>query len=191
MFIQTEATPNPLTLKFLPGRDVLGAGTMDFPNVEAADASPLARALFEAGEVTGVMLGPDFLTVTKAEATPWEHLKPALLAAIMDHFLSGAPTLGAGADASDLGEAEVEYDADTQELVDEIKDLIETRVRPAVAGDGGDIVFHRFDKDSGVVFLTMRGACAGCPSSTMTLKSGIENLLRHYVPEVSGVEAVI
>jgi Fe-S cluster biogenesis protein NfuA len=195
MFIQTEATPNPLTLKFLPGRDVLGAGTMDFPTAAAANASPLARALFEAGEVTGVMLGPDFLTVTKAETTPWEHLKPALLAAIMDHYLSGAPMLEAGADASELasnlGEAEVQYDEDTAEVVAEIKDLIETRVRPAVAGDGGDIVFHKFDKETGVVFLTMRGACAGCPSSTMTLKAGIENLLRHYVPEVNAVEAVV
>ncbi len=191
MFIQTEATPNPATLKFLPGREVLGEGTMDFPTAEAASTSPLARALFEAGGVSAVMLGGDFLTVTKAEGAPWEHIKPGLLAAIMDFYLSGAPVLGAGAvPASDDGEADVVYDEATQGIVTEIKEIIATRVRPAVAADGGDILFHKFDPESGVVFLTMRGSCSGCPSSTLTLKSGIENLLRHYVPEVVAVEAV-
>lgn len=190
MFIQTEATPNPATLKFLPGREVLGEGTMDFASEEAAAASPLARALFEAGGVERVMLGGDFLTVTKVESAPWEHIKPALLAAIMDHYLSGAPVLADGAAAAaDTGEADVEYDETTQSVVAEIKEIIATRVRPAVASDGGDILFNRFDPESGVVFLTMRGACSGCPSSTMTLKAGIENLLRHYVPEVVAVEA--
>jgi Fe-S cluster biogenesis protein NfuA len=191
MFIQTEATPNPATLKFLPGREVLGAGTMDFVTPEAAAASPLARALFETGDVAGVMLGADFLTVTKSEGVPWEHVKPALLAAIMDHYLSGAPVLGEGASPAAEGvEADVAYDEVTQGIVTEIKEIIETRVRPAVAADGGDILFHRFDSETGVVFLTMRGACSGCPSSALTLKSGIENLLRHYVPEVVAVEAV-
>jgi Fe-S cluster biogenesis protein NfuA len=191
MFIQTEATPNPATLKFIPGRDVLGEGTLDFVTPEAAEASPLARALFETGDVVGVMLGGDFLTVTKAESAPWEHVKPVLLAAIMDHFLSGAPMLaeGASADAAGGAEADVDYDEATQGVVAEIKEIIEKRVRPAVAGDGGDILFHRFDPETGVVFLTLRGACSGCPSSMMTLKSGVENLLRHYVPEVVAVEA--
>jgi len=194
MFIQTEATPNPATLKFMPGRDVLGAGVMDFPTVEAGNASPLARALFEVGGVTGVMLGSDFLTITKSEETRWEHIKPALLAAIMDHYLSGASMLESGAASAgtaDTGEADVEYDTETEGVVAEIKELLDTRVRPAVASDGGDIVFHRFEKATGVVYLTMRGACAGCPSSSLTLKSGIENLLRHYVPEVTAVEAVV
>ena len=190
MFIQTESTPNPATLKFLPGRDVLGAGTMDFTSDAQAAASPLARALFEIDGVVGVMLGGDFLTVTKSDVAPWEHLKPALLAAIMDHFLSGAPMIESGAAAPASDEADVDYDETSQGIVTEIKELLDTRVRPAVAGDGGDIVFHRFDVETGVVFLTMRGACAGCPSSTMTLKAGIENLLRHYVPEVVAVEAV-
>jgi Fe-S cluster biogenesis protein NfuA len=190
MFIQTEATPNPATIKFLPGREVLGEGTMDFVSAEAASASPLARALFEVDGVAGVMLGGDFLTVTKTAETPWEHVKPALLAAIMDHYLSGAPMLADGAGGPETGEAEVDYDDATQGIVAEIKEIIATRVRPAVAGDGGDIVFHRFDPETGVVFLTMRGACSGCPSSTLTLKAGIENLLRHYVPEVVAVEAV-
>jgi Fe-S cluster biogenesis protein NfuA len=188
MFIQTESTPNPATLKFIPGRDVLGEGVMDFPSAEAASASPLARALFEVG-AAGVMLGSDFLTVTKPAGTPWEHVKPAYLAAIMDHYMSGAPVLVEGA-STGVGEAHVAYDEETQGIVAEIKDLIEKRVRPAVASDGGDIVFHKFDKDTGVVFLTMRGACSGCPSSLMTLKAGIENLLKHYVPEVIAVEAV-
>lgn len=192
MFIQTEATPNPATLKFVPGRDVLGAGVMDFPTAEAGKASPLAGALFDVSGVTGVMLGSDFLTVTKSDEARWEHIKPALLAAIMDHYLSGAPVLGADvtpAEAADTGEADITYDTETEGVVAEIKELLETRVRPAVASDGGDIVFHRFEKETGVVYLTMRGACAGCPSSTLTLKSGIENLLRHYVPEVTAVEA--
>ncbi len=191
MFIQTESTPNPATLKFLPGRPVLEAGTASFADVDAADASPLAASLFEIGGVTGVMLGTDFLTVTKADGVEWEHIKPALLGAIMDHYVAGRPVMLPHAQAAaGAAEADVSYDEETQEIVDEIRTLIDQRVRPAVAADGGDIVFHRFEKDTGRVFLTMHGACSGCPSSTLTLKSGIENLLKHYVPEVTAVEAV-
>lgn len=189
MFIQTESTPNPATLKFLPGRDVLGVGIRDFPDEAAAAASPLAKALFEVGGVAGVMLGGDFLTVTKGGDARWEHIKPGLLAAIMDHYLSGAPMLEESAAAA-AEVAPAPDDPETAGIVAEIRELLDTRVRPAVVGDGGDIVFHRFDKATGVVYLTMHGACAGCPSSTMTLKAGIENLLRHYVPEVNAVEAV-
>ncbi len=185
MFIQTEATPNPATLKFLPGREVLGEGAMDFPSAETAGPSPLAQRLFSVPGVTGVFLGPDFITVTKDE-TEWQHLKPVVLGAIMEHFTSGAPVL---ADASATEEsAHAAYDGEDEEIVAQIKDLLDTRVRPAVAQDGGDIVFHGFKE--GTVYLHMRGACAGCPSSTMTLKNGIENLLRHYIPEVELVEAV-
>jgi Fe-S cluster biogenesis protein NfuA len=182
MFIQTEATPNPATLKFLPGREVLGTGTADFPNPDAASASPLARRLFAVEGVTGVFLGSDFITVTKA-AGDWAHLKPAILGAIMEHFASGAAVLegeAAGAHAA--------HDGPDAAIVVQIKELLDTRVRPAVAQDGGDITFHGFDK--GVVYLVMKGACSGCPSSTMTLKMGIENLLRHYIPEVTEVRAV-
>ena len=192
MFIQTEQTPNPATLKFLPGRTVLEGEAVEFANAEAAQASPLATALFEVDGVTGVFLGGDFLAVTKEEGREWPHMKPAVLAAIMDHFTSGAPVLADGASVqAGAGEADIVYEGETAEIVTEIKELLDTRVRPAVAADGGDIVFHKFDKDTGVVSLTMRGACAGCPSSTMTLKAGIENLLKHYVPEVTSVEAVI
>jgi Fe-S cluster biogenesis protein NfuA len=185
MFIQTESTPNPATLKFLPGRDVLPQGAMDFPNAETAGASPLAQRLFAVDGVAGVFLGPDFITVTKAHGE-WQHLKPMLLGAIMEHFTSGAPVLAeAGAEAAS---AHASYDGEDEEIVTQIKDLLDTRVRPAVAQDGGDIVFHGFKE--GTVYLHMRGACAGCPSSTMTLKNGIENLLRHYIPEVELVEAV-
>ena len=176
MFIQTEATPNPATLKFIPGRLVLDGGTMEFANRESASRSPLAEKLFGVPGVTGVFYGSDFITVTKDEGD-WQHLKPAILGAIMEHYMSGAPLLADGAAASD--ELSDEEDAET---VAQIKDLIETRVRPAVANDGGDITFRGF-KD-GVVYLNMKGACSGCPSSTATLQHGIQNLLRHFVPDV-------
>jgi Fe-S cluster biogenesis protein NfuA len=183
MFIQTESTPNPATLKFLPGQTVLDAGTADFPTAESAGKSPLARRIFAAGPVTGVFFGTDFVTVTKAEGSDWAHVKPGILGAIMEHFQSGAAVMegeAAGGHAEHTGE-----DGD---IVRQIKELLDTRVRPAVAQDGGDITFHGFDR--GVVYLHMQGACAGCPSSTLTLKMGIENLLRHYIPEVTEVRPV-
>ena len=185
MFIQTESTPNPATLKFLPGQTVLEMGTADFPSDAAAEKSPLAARIFAVDGVTGVFFGTDFVTVTKAEDAAWEHIKPALLGAIMEHYQSGAPVMegeggGTGGHAEHSGE-----DAD---IVIQIKSLLDTRVRPAVAQDGGDITFHGFDR--GVVYLHMQGACAGCPSSTLTLKMGIENLLRHYIPEVLEVRPV-
>jgi len=186
MFIQTEATPNPATLKFLPGRDVLPEGAMDFPNAETASPSPLAARLFEVDGVTSIFLGADFITVTK-EGGEWQHLKPMLLGAIMDHFTSGAPVLAPG-DAGSMPSEEEDFDAADEEIVVQIKELLDTRVRPAVAQDGGDIVFHGYR--DGIVRLHMRGACAGCPSATMTLKNGIENLLKHFVPEIEVVEAV-
>jgi Fe-S cluster biogenesis protein NfuA len=190
MFIQTESTPNPQTLKFLPGRAVLGAGSRDFANSEAAAASPLAAELFALDGVERVYLGGDFVTVTKAEAIEWPHLKPHVLAAIMDHFTSSRPVvLDEG--ARDDEEAEIAYEGEAADIVKELKEIIEARVRPAVARDGGDITFHSWDHDEGVVRLNMRGACAGCPSSTLTLKQGIENMLRHYVPEVNRVEQVV
>ena len=186
MFIQTEATPNPATLHFLPGQDVLEAGTMDFPNGEAGSVSPLARRIFDVGGVTGVFFGIDFITVTKADAVEWAHVKPAILGAIMEHFQSGAPVLDSGATVGGTGHAA--HDGPDAAIVTQIKELLDTRVRPAVAQDGGDITFHGFDR--GVVYLHMQGACAGCPSSTLTLKMGIENLLRHYIPEVTEVRPV-
>lgn len=184
MFIQTEATPNPATLKFLPGRDVLGGGTREFRTADEAKASPLAAALFGVSGVTGVFFGSDFVTVTKSGGE-WQHLKPAILGAIMEHYLSGAPILAEGSEAEHTGdEFFAPEDADT---VATIKELLETRVRPAVAGDGGDITFRGFR--DGVVYLTMKGACSGCPSSTATLKHGIQNLLRHFLPDVQSVEA--
>jgi len=188
MFIQTESTPNPATLKFLPGKDVLGEGhAADFPNDEAANRSPLARALFDVDGVTGVFFGADFITITKGDVE-WQHIKPALLGAIMQHFTSGAPILNAQDGGGEAGPAVA---AEDEEIVAQIKDLLDTRVRPVVAQDGGDIIFHRFEPDTGIVHLSMRGACAGCPSSTMTLKQGIENMLKTYVPEVTAVEAVL
>ncbi|MGL4976054.1 MAG: NifU family protein [Bosea sp. (in: a-proteobacteria)] len=186
MFIQTEATPNPATLKFLPGRNVMGEGTLELLNVEAAERSPLAQRLFAVNGVNGVFLGSDFITVTKG-AGEWPHLKPAILGAIMEHFMSGAPVLsdGASADRTEEGEFFEESDAKT---VETIKDLLETRIRPAVAGDGGDITFRGF-KD-GIVYLAMKGSCAGCPSSTATLKHGIQNLLKHFLPDVREVQSV-
>lgn len=186
MFIQTEATPNPSTLKFIPGQEVLRTGTRDFRDRGAAEkASPLAARIFEVDGVEGVFLGSDFISVTKGMGE-WQHLKPALLGAIMEHFMSGAPVVTDAPDAdADNGE---QYSGEDGEIVQTIKELLDTRVRPAVAQDGGDIVFHGYSE--GVVYLHMRGACAGCPSSTATLRHGIENLLRHFIPDVQEVRAV-
>jgi Fe-S cluster biogenesis protein NfuA len=189
MFIQTEATPNPATLKFLPGKVVLDAGTADFrEESEAEGRSPLAQKLFGIPSVEGVFFGYDFITVTKADGPEWQHLKPAVLGTIMEHFLSGDPVMAEGGSAnSPVSDGEF-FDEGDREIVVTIKELLESRVRPAVAQDGGDITFKGF-KD-GTVFLNMKGSCAGCPSSTATLKHGIQNLLRHFVPEVQQVEAV-
>lgn len=184
MFIQTEQTPNPSTLKFLPGRVVLPNGTADFADVEAARRSPLARRLFDVEGVRRVFLGSDFVTVTRADDVDWQIMKPAILGGIMEHYTSGEPVLAEQAGAPS-GEGDA---ADDDEVVAQIKELLDTRIRPAVAQDGGDIVFDRFD--DGVVYLHMQGSCSGCPSSTATLKMGIENLLRHYVPEVVEVRPV-
>ena len=184
MFIQTEATPNPATLKFIPGRSVLSSGTADYRGEDDANESPLAARLFEITGVTGVFLGSDFISVTKGE-TDWQHLKPAILGAIMEHFMSGAPVVTTG-EGNDV--AEGNYDPADEQIVSTIKELLETRVRPAVAQDGGDITFQGFRK--GIVYLQMRGACSGCPSSTATLRHGIENLLRHFCPEVQEVQAI-
>ncbi len=186
MFIQTESTPNPATLKFLPGQTVLETGTADFPNADGAAASPLAQRLFAVPGVAGVFLGNDFVTVTRVDGQDWDHLKPALLGAIMEHFQSGDPVMADGQGGA-AGHADHHDEADA-EVVGQIKELLDSRVRPAVAQDGGDITFHGFDR--GVVYLHMQGACAGCPSSTLTLKMGIENLLRHYIPEVTEVRPV-
>jgi len=185
MFIQTESTPNPATLKFLPGETVLGAGTADFQTAEAADVSPLATRIFAVEGVTGVFFGNDFVTVTKAETVEWDHIKPAILGAVMEHYQSGKPVME-GEGSGPAGHAE--HDGPDGDIVNQIKELLDTRVRPAVAQDGGDITFHGFDR--GIVYLHMQGACAGCPSSTLTLKMGIENLLRHYIPEVVEVRPV-
>jgi len=185
MFIQTESTPNPATLKFLPGQAVMPTGTADFPTIETAENSPLAQRIFAVEGITAVFFGPDFVTVTKADSIEWNHLKPAILGAIMEHFQSGQPVMqGEGLAAA----GHAEHSGEDSEIVDQIKELLDTRVRPAVAQDGGDITFHGFDR--GVVYLHMQGACAGCPSSTITLKMGIENLLRHYIPEVTEVRPV-
>jgi Fe-S cluster biogenesis protein NfuA len=185
MFIQTEATPNPATLKFLPGKTVLSSGAREFRDAaEAETASPLAARVFAVDGVTSVFLGADFVSVTKDESVDWVSLKPALLGAIMEHYLSGAPAVVDGEGAQE-GE---DFDAGDAEVVATIKDLIETRVRPAVAGDGGDITFRGYRE--GIVYLKMKGACSGCPSSTATLRYGIENLLKHFVPEVQEVRPV-
>ena len=182
MFIQTEATPNPTTLKFLPGRPVLESGTFEARDAAEAEASPLAKALMELPGVGGVFFAPDFISVTKSEGE-WSQLKPAVLGIVTEFFLSGAPVLSGAAAASE----EEFFHAEDAETVETIKELIETRVRPAVAGDGGDIVFKGFR--DGIVYLTMKGACSGCPSSTATLRHGIENLLKHFLPEqVKSVE---
>ena len=184
MFIETEGTPNPATLKFLPGRDVMGLSTADFSSAAAATKSPLATGLFALPGVARVFFGGDFITVTKNEELSWQALKPGVLGVIMDHFVAGLPIIegdGAGLDDEDVDEAD-------REIVDQIKELLDTRVRPAVASDGGDIVFRGYR--DGVVRLHMQGACSGCPSSSATLKHGIENMLKHYVPEVTAVEQV-
>ena len=182
MFIQTEQTPNPATLKFLPGRTVMETGTANFTEpASAAARSPLAERLFGLPEVSGVFLGVDFITVTKSGASDWFQLKPAVLAAIMDHFTAGLPVVTGM-------EERAASDGEDDEVVAAIKELLETRVRPAVAQDGGDIIFEDFE--DGIVYLHMQGSCSGCPSSTATLKAGIENMLRHYIPEVVEVRAV-
>lgn len=191
MFIETEATPNPATLKFLPGQRVMPTGTRDFATPEEAEVSPLAQALFDTGEVTGVFFGGDFVSVTAAPGVDWTVLKPQVVAVLLDHFVSQAP-LFAGSDASGFSvppedEADIGDDPADADVVAQIKELIETRVRPAVANDGGDIRYRGFR--DGVVYLAMHGACSGCPSSTATLKQGIEGLLKHYVPEVHEVRA--
>jgi Fe-S cluster biogenesis protein NfuA len=190
MFIQTESTPNPATLKFLPGREVLASGTADFRDAGSArQASPLAGRLFDIPGVTGVFFGYDFITVTNDGAMDWQHLKPAILGTIMEHFLSGQPVMTAAAAADEAADHDGEfYDEADTEIVVTIKELLDTRVRPAVAQDGGDITFRGYQ--NGTVFLNMKGACSGCPSSTATLKHGIQNLLRHFVPEVEHVEQV-
>jgi Fe-S cluster biogenesis protein NfuA len=186
MFIQTEATPNPATLKFLPGRTVLATGTLEMRDKAEAVKSPLAERLFDVPGVSGVFFGSDFITVTKTDSD-WPQLKPAILGVIMEHFMSGAPVVaaGAGGDDSEAGEF---FDANDAETVATIKELIETRVRPAVANDGGDITFRGYKE--GVVYLAMKGSCSGCPSSTATLKHGIQNLLRHFVPDVTEVRPI-
>jgi len=191
MFIQTEDTPNPATLKFLPGRDVVGSDgkMLEFARGEDVSRAPLAEMLFMIPDVERVFFGTDYVSVTRTDDAQWKHLKPAVLGAIMDFYVAGGKPL-----LEQLQSAEAEdrvYEGETLEIVEQIKELIELRVRPAVAQDGGDIVFRHFDDDDGSVYLEMRGACAGCPSSTMTLKSGIENLLKHYVPEVTRVEQAI
>jgi len=191
MYIETETTPNPATIKFLPGRQVMSAGTRDFASPEDAAVSPLAEALFGLGDVTGVFFGTDFVSVSAAPGIEWASLKPQVVAILLDHFVSEAP-LFVGGDASAIAvpadeDADLGDDSADADVVAQIKDLIETRVRPAVANDGGDIVYRGFRE--GVVYLTMQGACSGCPSSSATLKQGIESLLKHYVPEVSEVRA--
>jgi len=181
MFIQTEETPNPATMKFLPGREVMGQGTLDAQKPEDALKSPLARRLFLIEGVSAVFLGGDFISVTKDEDRSWANMKPTILSAIMDHFLAGQPVIEGCCCASPCG-------AESDPVIAKIKDLLDHKVRPAVAQDGGDITFHKFEE--GVVYLTLRGACAGCPSATMTLKAGVEKLLKHYVPEVTEVRQV-
>ena len=184
MFIETEGTPNPATLKFLPGRDVMGTRTADFASAEAAARSMLAGAIFGLPGVTRVFLGGDFVTVTKDDSLSWQALKPQVLGAIMEHFVAGRPVIDGDADEQDE-----DVEPADAEIVAQIKELLDTRVRPAVAGDGGDIVFRGYR--DGIVKLHMQGACSGCPSSSATLKHGIENMLRHYVPEVVRVEQVM
>lgn len=191
MFIQTETTPNPNTLKFIPGPVLLDKGSYDFQNVEAADRSPLALRMFNIEGVTGVFIGEDFVSITKSEDKNWDVLKPHILSDLMDHLVANKPIILENNDtmqAEDLAEEKIDYSDEEQKIVQEIKELLDSRVRPAVAADGGDIIFNKFV--NGVVYLKMRGACSGCPSSTVTLKNGIENMLRYYVPEVVEVNQV-
>lgn len=191
MYIETETTPNPAVLKFLPGREVMTGGTRDFADEDAAQASPLAAALFSLGDVSGVFYGRDFVSVTAGEGVSWSALKPQVVAVLLDHFVSGAPLFseaeGNGISVPADDDDAFGDDPGTEDIVLQIRELIETRVRPAVANDGGDIIYRGFRE--GVVYLTMQGACSGCPSSTATLKQGIEGLLKHYVPEVTEVRA--
>jgi Fe-S cluster biogenesis protein NfuA len=192
MFIQTEATPNPRVLKFIPGREVLGeGGAHEFRDPDAAEASPLADSIFAIEGVARVFFGPDYLTVAAQPGVDWPQIKAPILAAIMDHYTSSRPlffTMPVG--GGSVHDTTV-YEGDVAEVVQEIKDLLDQRIRPAVAQDGGDILFNRFDADTGVVWLHMKGACSGCPSSALTLKSGVENMLKHYVPEVTRVEQTL
>jgi Fe-S cluster biogenesis protein NfuA len=190
MLIRTEQTPNPATRKFLPGHPVMEAGTRDFPDAEGAEASPLAKALFDSGLVEGVFYGRDFVSVTVAPGVSWNDLEPLVVETLLDHFVSGAPLFAAGSAAGIHVAADSDFEEDPADadIIEQIKELIENRVRPAVAQDGGDIAYKGY-KD-GRLYLTMHGACSGCPSSTVTLKRGIESLIRHYVPEVESVEAV-
>lgn len=189
MLIRTEQTPNPATRKFLPGQTVIEAGTRDFPDSGSADASPLARALFDSGMVEGVFFGRDFVSVTAGPGVSWTDLEPLVLEVLLDHFVTGAPLFVPGKAAGiEVASEDFDEDPEDADIIDQIKDLIETRVRPAVAQDGGDIVYRGYR--DGRLFLAMQGACSGCPSSTVTLKRGIESLIRHYVPEVESVEAV-
>ena len=191
MFIETETTPNPASLKFLPGQQVMPSGTREFASPEAAEASPLAQALFDTGEVVNVFFGGDFISVTAAPGVSWSALKPQVLSILLDHYASQAPLFAPGTAAGIAvppeAELQVEEDSADKEIIEQINDLLDERVRPAVAGDGGDIAYRGY-KD-GVVYLTMQGACSGCPSSTATLKHGIEGLLKHYIPEVTEVRA--
>jgi Fe-S cluster biogenesis protein NfuA len=192
MFIQTEATPNPATLKFLPGRVLSESGPREYRSAEEAKASPLAERLFGIDGVTAVFIGADFLTVSKAVGgLDWPQMKAPVLAAIMDHFTSGQPLFRGEGEGEGGGDGHEHYEGEAAQIVAEIKELLDTRVRPAVAQDGGDILFDRFEADTGVLWLQMRGACSGCPSSSATLKAGVENMLRHYVPEVTRVEQVM
>ena len=194
MFIQTEDTPNPQSMKFLPGQAVLGEGAlgMDFPTIESAAISPLAESLFSVDGVMGIYLGADFVTVTKDASVEWLNIKPDLLGIIADMLTAGLPLVKEGAaERKPAGTPIEDYEGEDREVVEQIVELIDTRVRPAVAADGGDIVFHHYEPRTGVVFLSMQGACAGCPSSTYTLKAGNENMLKHYVPEVAKVEPVL
>ncbi|MEO8455801.1 MAG: NifU family protein [Sphingomicrobium sp.] len=190
MLIRTEQTPNPSTRKFLPGQTVMESGTRDFADAESAQASPLAQALFDGGAVEGVFFGRDFISVTAAQGVSWSDLEPVVVETLLDHFVSGAPLFvpGTAAGIHIASEADFEEDPADSDIIEQIRELIETRVRPAVAQDGGDIVYKGY-KD-GRLYLSMHGACSGCPSSTVTLKRGIESLIRHYVPEVETVEAV-
>ena len=192
MLIETERTPNPATRKFLPGQTVMEAGGRDFPNAEAAEASPLAAALFDTQMVDGVYFGRDFVSVSAAPGVEWDQLEPEVLGLLLDHFVTGAPLFAggsaAGIEIADPADFHVEEKAEDADIIDQIKELLETRVRPAVANDGGDIVYRGYR--DGRLYLAMQGACSGCPSSTITLKRGIEGLIRHYVPEVESVEAV-
>ncbi|MGN6155929.1 MAG: NifU family protein [Sphingomicrobium sp.] len=188
MLIRTEQTPNPSTRKFLPGQTVMESGTRDFPDAESAAASPLAEALFATGMVEGVFFGRDFVSVTAAPGVSWTDLDPVVLETLLDHFVTGAPLFKAGSAAGIQVDSDFEEDPEDADIIDQIKELIETRVRPAVANDGGDIVYKGYRE--GHLYLSMHGACSGCPSSTVTLKRGIESLIKHYVPEVESVEAI-